>query len=424
MIQDHPAAAAFLARNPRVAALLEADPATWGPLIAERIGLHVQGLPRPAPRAWPAPARRVVIRTFLNDYSGFGRFGLWVGKGLESAGVPVAYEALSFDQEFRRVGDWQRARVEQGAPEDWRLQAHFMGHATRPDKATVYYTMHEASRIPADHAATLNGCRAVVVPCRWNAAGFAASGVAVPIHVVPAGVSPDEGFRPEPGRGASRLDGPFVVLVAGRTAMGGMRKGIGPALQTFRAAFAGLGPDRVRLKLKVWPDCKADEPGLDLDRVGDDRVEVERRPFTTGQMADWYRTGSVYLSLSKSEGWGLHTIESMACGVPPVIPIATGTADFVTPECAYPVEYAWAPARGYYQGHGDWAEPDVASAVAQLRRAEADRADVARRGALAADRAAEFTWEATGRALRSVLECAGMLKPRAALAEAIHLTRR
>src|ERR1700685_814933 len=66
----------------------------------------------------------------------------------------------------------------------------------RPDLAcfagTELYirSMYEASRIPADWPAKLNLATTLIVPSRFVASAFRASGVTVPIEVVPDGVDP------------------------------------------------------------------------------------------------------------------------------------------------------------------------------------------------------------------------------------------
>jgi glycosyltransferase involved in cell wall biosynthesis len=364
----------------------------------------------PSARDWPPPGQRVVIRTFLNDWSGFGRFGVGIGKGLDAAGVEVAYEALSFDEDYRPVADFQRSRVVADPPDPWVLQTHVPGYPPRPGVATVAYTMYEASRIPPEWVGPLNTCRAVIVPCRWNAEGFRDSGVTVPIHVVPGGVDPAEGFTP---RDRPPDDAVFRVGMAARLAFGGMRKGIEEGFRAFESAFPAERYPDVRCTLKCWPDCP---PHLQY-RPADPRITLDTRPMTTHALAAWYRGVHVLLVPSKSEGYGLHTAEALACGVPVIATLATATADFVTRESAYPLDFDWEPATGYYANSGGaWAVPTHAAMVRQLRRAYHDRDELATRGRTAAARAHLLTWAQAGCRLAAVLREVGLLsKPRVPL---------
>lgn len=370
--------------------------------------------PRPIRHGGPPlrsapPGRRAILRTFLNDYSGFGRFGLNLGRALESAGVPVRYDVVAIDEGQRPVSDWQRGRIEPDAPELWRLQAHYLGFPVAPGRATVYFTMHETSGLKPEHVAEFNRSVAMIVPCTFNARTFRESGVNVPIHVVPPGLDRGEGFEPRPGMGGMRTDGPFRVLFAAMLQAGGMRKGVHDAIDGFRRAFPA-GDRRwkdAELIVKVWPTCLPH-----LGSVPDDpRIRVVTDAMTTHRLADLYRECTVLLAPTRGEGWGLHTHESMSCGVPPIVPFATATADFVDDSTGYPIEFDWRPAEGYYEGMGDWCVPRPDSIAHQLRRAYLDRDEVARKGRAASGRALSYTWEATGRRLKAVLNEIGMLIP-------------
>jgi glycosyltransferase involved in cell wall biosynthesis len=347
------------------------------------------------------PGGRVVLRTFLDDRSGFGRFALNVGRAIRLAGTPVAIDRIGEATEWMDGAEVLDVPPIADAAEDpWRLQVHFLGEPVLPKKATVYVTMHETTRLPDYAVEVLNQCVGVIVPSRWNAEEFARGGVRSPIRVVRAGLDTAAGFWPA----AVEPEGPFTVLFAGRLNMGGMRKGAQEALDAFQEAFRGVR--NVRLVYKLWGDV------LDAWRPprSDPRVTYDARPLTTRALGDWYRRGHVYLAPTKSEGIGLHTLEAMACGLPPIIPLATGTADYVPPEVAYPLAYDWRPAAGYYAGQGVWARPLPRSIVAALREAYEDVEGRRRRSWLAARHARSLTWEASGRAYREALEGFGMLR--------------
>lgn len=367
---------------------------------------------KPAPLRTAPRQRRVVMRTFLNDYSGFGRFGMWVGKSLELASIPVVYDVVAVDEGHRPVSEWQRSRVAVDAPEPWRLQAHYLGFPVSPGRATVYYTMNETTRVRPEHVAEFNRAVAMVVPCRFNKWGFRESGVTVPIYVVPPGLSRDEGFYPVAGQGAERTSGTFRVLFAAMLQAGGMRKGQRDAVEGFLEAFPREEYPDVELIVKVWPSC--------VQHLGpipaDPRIRVVTDAMSTRELGDLYRSSTVLLAPTRGEGWGLHTIEAMACGVPPIIPtgewqdkLASATADYVDESCGFGIAFDWAPAEGYYAGMGDWHVPLRWNLVRRLRQAYQYRDETARRGVNAAARAASYTWEASGQRLKEVLVEIGML---------------
>lgn len=262
---------------------------------------------------------------------------------------------------------------------------------------TINYTMWESTRIHPDAVRQCNRLLAVVVPCEAVADWFRASGVTTPIRVVPLAI-PTEIFQPGERFDSKRPPGPIRFGCAGRTMHGGIRKGLDLVIRAFLEAFAvGDGPSAT-LDVKCWPDCIVQDPG-------DPRVRILRAPLSKAGLADWYRSLDFFASASRGEGWGFHPHEAMACGVPAIAPHWGGHRAFMDAGNSYPVDWDERPAEGpIYGGLGDWCVIRPASLVDQMRRAAADLDDARARGRRAAARAAEFTWERTGREILAVLD--------------------
>jgi glycosyltransferase involved in cell wall biosynthesis len=82
-----------------------------------------------------------------------------------------------------------------------------------------------------------------------------------------------------------------------------------------------------------------------------------------------------YVSLHRSEGFGLPIAEAMALGKPVVATAYSGNADFTNEDTAFlvPFEIAeLATAHSVYPAGFHWAEPDIDAAAAQLRRVALD----------------------------------------------------
>ena len=87
-----------------------------------------------------------------------------------------------------------------------------------------------------------------------------------------------------------------------------------------------------------------------------------------------------YVSLHRSEGFGLTLAECMALGKPVIGTAFSATTDFMTDENSYPVPYELTRVGAdceIYPAEGTWAEPDVAEAS----RLHAGRRRAAGRGA-------------------------------------------
>lgn len=346
-----------------------------------------------------APPGMVGIRTYAAGYTGYGQIAEWLGREIESNRTQVGYAPIHVDNRFGAVNPFVESRL---APQTYRQTLQLAVPETDVSRGqTAVFTMWESTRISRKAVEQLNKAKVVIVPCQWNADGFRASGVVVPIHVVPLGIAPSEGYVPQ----SWKEDGSFTFGMAARMAHGGIRKGLNEGMRAFVKAFPN-GED-VRLTIKAFPDC------LPILKVPDDpRITVITETYNPAQMARWYGGIHALFVPSKGEGWGLHTHQAMACGRPVIAAHYGGTAEFFDGRFGWELPYHEEPAGEFYSGQGDWAVPSEEGMVAALRDAFAAPAECRAKGELAAARAAEFTWERTGRELVAVLRKAGIIPER------------
>jgi len=107
-----------------------------------------------------------------------------------------------------------------------------------------------------------------------------------------------------------------------------------------------------------------------------------------------------YVSLHRSEGFGLTLGEAMALGKPVIGTGYSSNLDFMSPENSYLVRHEMTevgPEGENYPAEGRWAEPDLDHAAQLMREVWQDREGAARRGQLARqDIARAFSLEAVG----------------------------
>ena len=92
------------------------------------------------------------------------------------------------------------------------------------------------------------------------------------------------------------------------------------------------------------------------------------------------------LSVHRSEGFGLALAEAALLGVPVVATDYGGTRDFLTPFNAWLVDHRpvrIGPGHDPYPADGEWAEPDLGHAAAQLRAVRDAPEEAARRASRA-----------------------------------------
>lgn len=175
----------------------------------------------------------------------------------------------------------------------------------------------------------------------------------------------------------------YVCLVAFDSFSFVQRKNPVSVLQAFQKAFEGV--ENARLVVKTQNrDSVFDPVQVQLwDRVeaiiaSDHRIVVMNETLTYRDLLRLKAGSDCYISLHKSEGWGFGMIEAMSLKVPVVCTAYSGNMDFCTAETAWLVDYEETllkPGDYIFVRKGSkWAEPDVASAAAQLRAAYDDPA--------------------------------------------------
>ena len=227
-----------------------------------------------------------------------------------------------------------------------------------------------------------------------------------PVYIVPPVV-----WRPDvwPGIHTDIPDDRFVVLFVGSAYSVIERKNPLAAVEAFRRA--GLPNSTLVLKLghlHQFPEKHQQVldalDGLDA-RLITDTLDVR-------QMAALYQRCDAYLSLHRSEGFGLTIAEAMSLGKPCVVTAYSGNLDFCKASTAWLVPAAEVVLErdiSVIAGHpvcfagSVWGEPDVDAAAEALRDIYRNRDEAAQRGQnAAAFIASRYSAQAVGQRLREV----------------------
>lgn len=149
--------------------------------------------------------------------------------------------------------------------------------------------------------------------------------------------------------------------------------GEGPRLlvKTINARFRPRAHDELRARAEGHPDVQI----VDEFIAGDQKAALLAR-------------ADCYVSLHRSEGFGLPLAEAMLLGTPVIATGYSGNLDFTTPFNSYLVDWALTkvgPGNEVYPDLANWAEPDLEHAASLMRRVHSEpdearpRADRARR---------------------------------------------
>lgn len=337
---------------------------------------------------------RLTIRSRLDSFSGWGQHGIELARGFVGLGYHVSlFPYLTKDYYAPVPHDISQLIVRQPQAEDWELILSPLDIAPTEGKRTAYCTMWESSRLPASSIEWLNRCEIVIVPCRYNADCFSASGVIAPIAVCPLGIDPKV-FKPS-NRKRTRL------LKIG--CAGGLydsiqdRKGLDLAVHAFRQAFEHR--PEVSLEIKTFP-------GQTLESHLSN-IRILARHLSESELVAWFQSLDLFLCTSSGGGWEFMLHQALACGVPAIAPKHGGIAEYFNETAIMALPFKSVPAGGPYEG--TWAQIDADVLVEALKTAKTKEHALQTGSTVARQVACRFTWDRSNRTLEKILIAHGAL---------------
>lgn len=357
-----------------------------------------------APQMDPGLPPGVCVAGYLQAESGVGEGARRAVTALERAGLPLSAIVLPGDDGFAEgQGGAYEAYVGAGprrvllchvnADQTPRLP-YMMDLDAHAGAYRIGYWVWELAEFPEAWARA-----AAYVDEIWTPSAFCRDAIArvvdKPVTVIPHPA-------PVPARRRARRRGaPFTFLTIFDFRSYLARKNPEGVVRAFRAAFPG-GED-VRLVLKSHGG--AQRPA-DWDRltalVGDDeRIQLLDQAMDRGEIEALQAAADCFVSLHRSEGFGLNVAECMALGLPVVATDYGATAEYLDETTGYPVaaRLVELAAGDYPFAKGQtWADPDLDAAAAAMRAVVAQPAEAARRGGAAKARMrARFAVDTVGR---------------------------
>ncbi len=179
-------------------------------------------------------------------------------------------------------------------------------------------------------------------------------------------------------------------------------------IESFRRAFGDDPSVLLVLKTSHGKDAP-DARERVLSAIGDaGNILVIDEYLTRPEVLDLIRCCDSYVSLHRSEGFGMPLAEAMSLGKPVIATNYGGSTDFLDATCGYPIAYrlsAITTSIGPYDAGALWAEPDTDHAAALLREVFTNREEATSR----AERAEEviksrFSSQTVGELMRRRLE--------------------
>jgi glycosyltransferase involved in cell wall biosynthesis len=238
----------------------------------------------------------------------------------------------------------------------------------------------------------------------WVASEYVRRAVAaeadVPVHVVPLPV--DAPAAPSHTRAELGLPEGYMFLFL-FDFVSAQRKNPGAVVEAFKRAFRpGVGPVLVMKSINGRERKPHLLEELIAAAAGRPDIHIVDGYLSAEQKESAIAACDCYVSLHRSEGFGLTMAEAMAHGKPVIATGYSGNLEFADDGNSYLVPYDLIPVPDdwwAYAPGAEWADPDVAAAAALLRevyenpgeaRARGERGRTSILSALSLDRTAEF----------------------------------
>lgn len=160
------------------------------------------------------------------------------------------------------------------------------------------------------------------------------------------------------------------------------------AVMAFKKAFSKNEKVRLILKTKINQSQKNNiEEHEKIKKIceNDKRITMLEGVFDTNEIKSLYLACDCYVSLHRSEGFGLTLAEAMGYGIPAIATGYSGNLEFMTNDNSCLVNYELVEVGGSYHGQLNqfWAEPDISEAAIYMQRIFSDdkfRDSISRRG--------------------------------------------
>ncbi|MFY9221900.1 MAG: glycosyltransferase [Blastocatellia bacterium] len=245
-------------------------------------------------------------------------------------------------------------------------------------KNLVGYTVWETDIIPNHWADLLNGVNQLLVPCYWNKQVFEKDGVNTPIDIVPhileepitvskaeiKGINPNDYVFYNIGTWTERKSPWYLIKAFCETFTN--KDSVALVIKTNKEDFTR----RKILGRFSFPSFWAFRK-LIKQYKNAPKVILLTDELSNIEICQLHNRGDCYISLARSEGWGLGAFEAAGMGKPVIMTGFGGQLDFLRSDLAYLVKYNLVSVNisgcKTYTNNQHWAEPDLSHAKELLR---------------------------------------------------------
>jgi glycosyltransferase involved in cell wall biosynthesis len=249
--------------------------------------------------------------------------------------------------------------------------ARLLGRRAFAGRHNILYPFWELPEVPDDWVGDLAAFDEIWAPSRFVAKALEAKLSRPVFHLPPPIELPEIRLRQRSDFGLPA--DPFLFYFVFDFSSHSDRKNPEAVIAAFRHCAATQPPGRVGLVLKTLGADIHQAAWRRLTRLIDGMHEifVIDRVLDRAEVLALHAACDCFVSLHRSEGFGLGIAEAMAVGKPVIATDFGGATDLLAPDRACPVGYRLIPvmAGQYPGGEGQcWAEPNILQAANWMRR--------------------------------------------------------
>ncbi len=313
---------------------------------------------------------------YLEAETGMGQGARGIASALQTTHIPVSPHSLKLNVEARSQ-DPTFGPVQSDFPFDVNL---FFVNADQVDpvrqhigaevfngRYDIGFWLWELSQFPAEFQPCFRHFHEIWTPSTFCVEALSAV-APVPVRRVPLPIA-----APPPARhGRQHFDlpeGAFVVLFVFDFLSHVERKNPDAVIEAFRQAFPE-SEDAILVLKASHTDHDADARQRLEAAAEDKRIRFLPAEMSRPEVLDLMRACDAYISLHRSEGYGLTLAEAMSLDKPVIATSYSGSTDFIRPGTGLPVRYRLVELQGSvgpYPPGAVWAEADVNHAAELLR---------------------------------------------------------
>jgi glycosyltransferase involved in cell wall biosynthesis len=243
---------------------------------------------------------------------------------------------------------------------------------SRATNRTVGYWYWELSELPEEFLPSFDLVDEVWVPTRFVYEALRPH-TDKPVVIVPPAVE-TRGVELVPRRDFGLPDGRFLFLTMASVHSVLERKNPLGVIDAFERAFENR--DDVGLVLKITDGDRRPELNAIFQKAAKRfPLYLISRTLSRSATLALISATDAYVSLHRSEGFGLPIAEAMAVGKPAIATAYSGNMDFTNSETAFLVDYQLTElreSRVVYPAGSHWAEPDLDCAATHMRNVAFD----------------------------------------------------